>query len=932
MLSYKEIFIIFILLTTSTLLQAQQRKTDIIFSGQVSGADTKESLPYATIRLDGIASYFAISDENGEFKMTGLQPGYYEMTCSYLGYKKRKKQFHLTGSLYTVIEMYSDNRLQEVVVTATESRGIASASRIDREAMSHLQPTSFTDLLELLPGNISRDPNMGAVNSILLRETGNLSATGDRSNSANYAISSLGTLFMIDGAPVHTDANLQQVPGSVSTADDSRSSVNRGVDMRALSTDNIESVEIVRGIPSAEYGNLTSGLVNIKTIRKAGKLTARFKSDGYSKLFAAGKGFTLPGENMLVNLDAGFLDAKTDPRNNYENYRRVNASLRLTWTHKKDSRILKWTPNLDYTTSIDDVKADPDINYGGINEYKSTYNLLKFTNNLRWSFLKVNFVKSVELNSSLSSQFDRLTQRKLVAPTRYALAPTGEDAGEHDAQLLFSEYIADYRCIGKPVNAFVKLKGDFAFSPAGVKNDLKLGGEWNFSKNFGEGQVYDISHPISTGWHHRPRAYKDIPAWQNLSFFAEDYITANIGRNTLEVQAGIRTLNQLGMDKRYVIQGKTYFDPRVNLRWNFPAMHLAGHEITVALSGGVGKTTRMPTLSYLYPNPDYTDIIQLGYYDANRPQEYSRFNVLTYVRDAANYALRPARNTKREVRLEVNAAGNRLSVSGFVEEMTDGFRFSSAYRAYDYKDYDESVISSASLQAQPDLANIPYEEKKKLSGYSFAENGSRLKKEGVEFQFNSQRIKPLRTAITLSGAWFQSTYTNSRPMFETVSAVVNEKVISESYIGLYDWDDGRVNHQLNTNCMFDTQIPEWGFIFSAAVQCMWYIRTQAVYKNGMPSAYLDVNDEQLHPYTEASRSDMYLQQLIKNFQDDSFIRNEIPVACYLNLKVTKKIDRFLELALFVNRLFDYTPDYTTNGFTRRRNVDCYFGMELNFKL
>ncbi|MDR1119692.1 MAG: carboxypeptidase-like regulatory domain-containing protein, partial [Dysgonamonadaceae bacterium] len=67
MFSYREIFMVFILLTTST-LQAQQRKTDIIFSGQVSDADTKESLPYATIRLDGVTSYFAISDENGEFK------------------------------------------------------------------------------------------------------------------------------------------------------------------------------------------------------------------------------------------------------------------------------------------------------------------------------------------------------------------------------------------------------------------------------------------------------------------------------------------------------------------------------------------------------------------------------------------------------------------------------------------------------------------------------------------------------------------------------------------------------------------------------------------------------------------------------------------------------------------------------------------------
>jgi hypothetical protein len=277
-------------------------------------------------------------------------------------------------------------------------------------------------------------------------------------------------------------------------------------------------------------------------------------------------------------------------------------------------------------------------------------------------------------------------------------------------------------------------------------------------------------------------------------------------------------------------------------------------------------------------------------------------------------------------------AGNRLSAAYFVEDMTSGFRFSSSYRAYTYKDYDESAIVSSDLQAQPDLATVPYEEKKKLSGYSSAENGSRLKKEGVEFQFNSQRIKPLRTAVTISGAWFRSTYTNSKPMLETVSEVVGDKIISDNYIGLYDWDDGRVNQQFNSNFMFDTQIPELGLIFSASLQCMWYIRTQSIYKNGVPVAYLDVEDEKLHPYTEASAADTHLQHLIKNYNDDQFQRNEIPGACYVNLNATKKIDRFLELALFVNRLLDYTPDYTTNGFTRRRNVDCYFGMELNFKL
>lgn len=46
-----------------------------------------------------------------------------------------------------------------------------------------------------------------------------------------------------------------------------------GTDLRQISADDIESVEIIRGIPSAEYGDLTSGLVVVHS--KSDKLPGR---------------------------------------------------------------------------------------------------------------------------------------------------------------------------------------------------------------------------------------------------------------------------------------------------------------------------------------------------------------------------------------------------------------------------------------------------------------------------------------------------------------------------------------------------------------------------------------------------------------------------------------------------------------------------------
>lgn len=135
------------------------------------------------------------------------------------------------------------------------------------------------------------------------------------------------------------------------------------------------------------------------------------------------------------------------------------------------------------------------------------------------------------------------------------------------------------------------------------------------------------------------------------------------------------------------------------------------------------------------------------------------------------------------------------------------------YAPFSYRKYDHSAVDASGLQGPPALEDIPYTDMKALNGYRQSANGSRIDKQGIEFQFTSQRISALRTAVVINGAWFRSVYTNSRPMFETVADVVDNRPVSEEYVGLYDWNDGRVNEQFNTNFQLDTQIPEWGLIF-----------------------------------------------------------------------------------------------------------------------
>lgn len=323
---------------------------------------------------------------------------------------------------------------------------------------------------------------MGSVNTITLRETGAVSATGERSSlSSQYATTSMGTAFVVDGAPINTDANIQSIPASTTSDPESRRDItNRGVDMRTISTDNIESVEIVRGIPSAEYGNLTSGVVNIKRIARATPFTARLKVDEYSKLFSFGKGLAL--DKHVLNIDAGWLDSKTDPRDNLENYKRANASLRSRLHWDAPSVTTLWNIGADYTGSFDNAKVDPDINYNRVDEYRTRYNRIALTSNLNFNFKKTLWLSAVHISTAFSYQHDRLERTLLVSPRRAAVAPTSYDSGVHDGKLLLGEYIADYANDGQPLSLYLKARAGGALGSDAARHAWKFGVEYTLSK------------------------------------------------------------------------------------------------------------------------------------------------------------------------------------------------------------------------------------------------------------------------------------------------------------------------------------------------------------------------------------------------------------------------------------------------------------------
>ena len=300
-------------LFTAALLLVSVASVADDLKGRVVDAANSDAVPYAVVTLTDTQGqkHSTVSDLSGGFHFQDIAPGKYTISVTYLGYHDFTMDCTCPCSAVEgmVLRMKQDQRvLNEVVVTAHESQGITTSSVIDRRAIEHLQPSSFTDLLALLPGGTTQLPDLTHSNSIRLRQAG----TG----GSNYDISSMGTVFVTDGIPMNSNANMQQVRQASSSVsgdpDAGRDHTTSGVDMRTIPTDNIESVEVIRGIAPVEYGDLTSGVVLIKRKLKATPLEARFKADGYSKLLYAGKG--MAWDDFVMNLGVDYLDAKSDPR------------------------------------------------------------------------------------------------------------------------------------------------------------------------------------------------------------------------------------------------------------------------------------------------------------------------------------------------------------------------------------------------------------------------------------------------------------------------------------------------------------------------------------------------------------------------------------------------------------------------------------------
>ena len=208
------------------------------------------------------------SDMKGNYSIKNIIPGEYTLELSCVGYEKCSQKIRIRQG--EIIEMnitmkscaFQIGGIEVIGTTELLPNEVTTKTTITSGEIEHFQASSIKDVLDLVPGvQKSDNPGLGKTSQIALR--------GDESNS----LSAFGTLIIVDGTPMSNNANLQfeSLTGSKFGSSD----MGRGLDLRTIPADNIENLEVITGLPSVRYGDVTSGVINVQS--KIGAMPNRLK-------------------------------------------------------------------------------------------------------------------------------------------------------------------------------------------------------------------------------------------------------------------------------------------------------------------------------------------------------------------------------------------------------------------------------------------------------------------------------------------------------------------------------------------------------------------------------------------------------------------------------------------------------------------------------
>ena len=259
-----------LLLWATVLAVPVHAQTRAEITGRVLDQETTLPVPGAIVAIEGL-ELMTVTDSVGRYRVVEVPPGPQVLVVARIGYATTRIPLTVPsgGVLSLDIELATSAlRMEGITVTAdavSRARGeLGTATVIEQDAIDLQTASSLSGLLELIPGVELRPPGLDDVEQISLRAAPTSSiVTLVEGEPSAAQLASFGTLIVLDGVPVSNNANLQSTDlrGRMRIP----SSAGGGIDLRRIPASTLERVEVIRGIPSVRFGDLTQGVIVVDT-------------------------------------------------------------------------------------------------------------------------------------------------------------------------------------------------------------------------------------------------------------------------------------------------------------------------------------------------------------------------------------------------------------------------------------------------------------------------------------------------------------------------------------------------------------------------------------------------------------------------------------------------------------------------------------------
>jgi len=887
-------------LLSATIGNAQKKGHTLSIS--VAEKDSKEAIIMATLQMQPSGA-MAVTDMNGHATIENVTAGDYTLQISYVGFETINTRLKVDRDLKLSYQMTPTSlALKEVTVTAKQrENGASTSSVVGRQAIDHLQATSLADVMQLIPGQLMGNRDLTQQSNLQLRTL------------VNNNTSAFGSSIVVDGMPMSNNGQMTQ--GQFNAA------AFTGSDLRQISADDISEVEVIRGIPSAEYGDLTSGLVVVHSKVGVTPLQVKAKINPGLQNFSVGKGFALAKAGVF-NVSGDYAKAWGDPRQKTRSYDRYTVNMGYGLDLSK-----RWHTDtkLRFMQAKDWSGKDPDAIQDGTYS-KNTTTTIGLTHNGRIRIDRP-LMRSLKYTLGLTmSQIDSKNSSFVANSTGLLPIITAMQTGYYDVPWATTSYLATGITESRPGNLFAKVSNDFFWRRGKTVQSFKLGADYHYDWNAGRGYYNEDDalpyRPNSSG---RPRAFNDIPGLHQIALFAEDQFTYNINKvNRLRIGLGLRfTALQPFSDL-----ATTALSPRLNAAFTVTKW--------LDLRAGIGLNTKTPGLNYLYPDKKYDDRVAANYMPQDGSQQILCYHTQVYdVKRSVD--LKNATTTKVEVGADVKLPGGRkLSVLAYRDKTPDGFGSATEYFTYDYNYYTLDAQHTSISNPAATQPYVVFMTTGKIGNTNTTVN------RGIEFDFDLGEVKPLHTRFYVSGAWNETkTWTTDMnsasvraallpPLYSSVGATPFKVVYPDGQ----DFDRYR---RFLTTLRAVTHIPALHMVASLTAQAIWHNSNYSFVADKDAIGYITadlqyhaISGQQTIPFEGGQVS---VADLAMRHTDNDPTKN--PVTWNLSARLTKELGKIGGLSFYVNNALFYEP-YLKGNNTRtlsQRNTGTFqFGAELSLNL